>query len=129
MQQKDIIFFDSQCKLCNHFVNFVFKRDTKRHFQYAPLQGQIAKQLLKKTDIEKLNSIILLHKEQVLKEAPAIQNIMSLLYPLWSVLFFTIPSGFFNFFYKFIAKKRYTFFGKNKKLYQPSEEQKKHFLP
>lgn len=129
MNNQYIIFFDGQCNLCDRFVNFVFKRDVKRIFLYAPLQGATAKEHLKEEDISGLKSIIVLKNSIVLKEAQAIQTVMKLLYPRYSVLFSLFPSRFFNFFYRFIAKKRYKIFGKKDNLYQPPGEQRKHFLP
>ena len=129
MQEQDIIFFDGQCQLCDHFVNFVFKRDLKRQFLYAPLQGLTAKQNLKKEDTKNLKSIIFFKKGLPLREAQAIQEIMKKLYPRWSLLLSFLPSKLFNFLYRFIAKRRYVFFGKKANLYQASIEQKKYFLP
>ena len=129
MQEKHIIFFDGQCNLCDRFVNFVFKRDLKKQFLYAPIQGQTAKQHLTKEDIEGLKSIIFLKKGLTLKKAPAIQAILKQLYPRLSPFLSIFPFSFFNFFYKFIAKRRYNLFGKKDRLYQASEDQKRFFLP
>ena len=129
MKEQQIIFFDGKCNLCDRFVNFVFKRDTKKQFVYAPLQGETARQYLKKEDIEGLKSIVFLQKDLILKSAPAIQAILKQLYPRLTGLLSFLPSGFFNFFYKIIAKKRYDLFGKKDEMYQASEEQKNYFLP
>ena len=129
MQNPYLIFFDGQCNLCDRFVKFVFKRDFKRQFLYAPLQGQTAKQYLENEDIKSLKSIIFLKKGMALKEAQAIQAIFKLLYPPWSIVISVLPPWFFNFFYRFIAKRRYSFFGKKSTLYQPSKDQGKYFLP
>lgn len=128
MPDKNIIFFDGKCNLCDRFINFVFKRDCKKQFLYAPLQGQTAKQYLKTKELKNLQSIIVLQKELILKETSAIKAIMKELYPRLSILFSILPSAFFNLFYRFIAKKRYAFFGKKELLYQASEEQKEFFL-
>ncbi len=40
-----IIFFDGMCSVCNHFVDFVLKRDT-RVFLFASLQGSTAQEKL-----------------------------------------------------------------------------------
>ena len=129
MSNKSIIFFDGQCNLCDRFVNFVFKRDTHRRFIYAPLQGQTAFQKLSREDIHGLRSIIVLKDGLVLKETRAIQAVMQQIYPRYSVVFSLLPLSFFNLFYKLIGKKRYILFGKKESLYQPSENQKKFFLP
>ena len=95
MPDKYIIFFDAQCNLCDRFINFIFKRDLKRRFLYAPLQGTTAKQYLKEKDIQDLKSIIVFKKGIILKETQAIKIIMKQLYSSWSILFSLLPSSFF----------------------------------
>ena len=129
MRNQYIIFFDGQCNFCDRFVNFVFKRDRKRQFLYAPLQGETASQNLKTEDIKNLRSIIILKEGIALKETQAIQTIMKQLYPRYSVLFSFLPYKFFNLFYRFIAKRRYGLFGKKDGLYLPSKKQREYFLP
>lgn len=123
--KKTIIFFDGICNLCDSFVNFVFKRDSKRIFFYAPLQGVTASSLLSIEDKDNLKQIVLLHNNQIFKGYRAIQKIFCLLYPKASLIFKIIPGSFL---YKVIAKRRYKLFGKKEDLYQPSKEQKEFFL-
>ena len=129
MSNKSIIFFDGKCNLCDRFVNFVFKRDMKRRFLYSPLQGQTALQKLQREDIEGLKSILVLKEGHVLKEAQAIQTVLKEIYPRFSMVLLVFPSSFFNLFYRFIAKRRYTFFGKKENFYQAAQNQKNFFLP
>lgn len=42
-----VIIFDGECRLCNGAVDFVVRRDPKRYFQFASLQSEVARQLLK----------------------------------------------------------------------------------
>ena len=114
MQNKNIIFFDGVCELCDWFVNFVFKRDSKKQFLYAPLQGETAQNYLKKEDILGFKSIIFYHQGKILKESPALKAIMKKLYPRWAFLLAILPNLIFNLFYRFIAKRRYAFLEKKK---------------
>lgn len=41
-----ILFFDGVCGLCNRFVDFMLKADSRSRFRYAPLQGETARRLL-----------------------------------------------------------------------------------
>ncbi len=129
MSNPSIIFFDGQCNLCDRFVNFVFKRDARRRFLYAPLQGQTALQKLKKEDIQNLKSILVLKDGAVLREARAIQAVFQQLYPHCSPALSVLPLSLFNFFYRFIGKNRYAIFGKKERLYQPAKSQSEFFLP
>ena len=38
-----ILFFDGVCGLCNRFVDFMLRSDSKDLFRYAPLQGETAR--------------------------------------------------------------------------------------
>ena len=41
-----ILFFDGVCGLCNRFVDFMLKADSRSRYRYAPLQGETARRLL-----------------------------------------------------------------------------------
>ena len=41
-----ILFFDGVCGLCNRFVDFMLRSDSKDLFRYAPLQGETARRRL-----------------------------------------------------------------------------------
>ena len=128
MKDKSIIFFDGVCELCDWFVNFVLKRDTKKQFLYAPLQGETAKTHLEPEDIQGLKSIIFFNQGAILKESPALKAIMKELYPQWAFLLSLFPNFIFNLFYRFMAKRRYAFFGKKQMIQQAPPEQQKYFL-
>lgn len=38
-----ILFYDGHCGLCHACVKFVLKHDIRQSFQFAPLQGELAK--------------------------------------------------------------------------------------
>ena len=123
MEEKTIIFFDGVCNLCDSFINFVYKRDSRRQFFYAPLQGKTAEDLLAETDRTDLKYIVLFCNGRIFRGPEAIQEIFSLLYPKGAGLFRKISGDFL---YEFIAKRRYKIFGRKG---EPSSRQKKGFLP
>ena len=128
-ESKKIIFFDGECNLCEYFINYIFSRDKIKQFFYAPLQGPTSKKLLENEDLENLKSIIFLEEGIKFKKSKAIAKIMQLIYPKTTRIFQFLPYSFYNIFYKWIAKKRYNFWGKKSHLYTPTESQKKYFLP
>ena len=129
IHKKTILFFDGQCGLCSRFITFVFKRDIQKNFLYAMLQGETAKQHLKKEDIEGLKSIIVLTDGVILREAHALRFIIKKLYPFSSFVLYLIPVVFLNIFYRWVAKKRYKFFKKTEMLYKLTKEKPELFLP
>lgn len=44
---KSIILFDGDCNFCNQSVQFIINRDPKGYFQFASLQSELGKKLLK----------------------------------------------------------------------------------
>jgi len=135
---QNIIFFDGRCKLCNRFIQFIFKRDKKHCFFYAPLQGTTAQSVVEEKDIHTLKSIVVLKNGHLFKESQAIEEIVSDIYPktIWLLTLLSrirLPSrwhySFYNMFYRLVAKNRYQWFGKSSQMYQPTEVQNKYFLP
>lgn len=126
--EKDIIFFDGVCNLCDRFVNFVYLRDKEKIFFYAPLQGLTAKKLLRE-ETEKLISIVYYKQGVLFRGTEAVSEILKTISVPWSWILKPFPSFVKGFFYNVIAQKRYKIFGKKDYLYTPSEEQKKFFLP
>ena len=113
--EKKIIFFDQDCELCNRFIKYVFKKDLKKQFFYAPLQGQHAKKLLEAHLFESRDSIVFFDQGKTYKESEATIKIFKMLYPKTTKILFFLPFSFYNLFYRQIAKNRYSIFGKNTK--------------
>ena len=107
-----MLFFDETCELCFRLLLFVSKRDKKKLFLFAPLQGQTAKKYLELKDIENLSSLLVLKEAQLYREAQALKLILKQLYPYSFLLLGLIPSFLQNKMYRFIAKRRYQWFGK-----------------
>ncbi len=59
MDNTAIVFFDGECALCDGFVTWIYTRDKKGLFKFAPLQGETAKDLLALGSEEMLDSVIL----------------------------------------------------------------------
>src|SRR5204863_66998 len=62
-----IILFDGVCNLCNNSVQFIIKRDKKKQFSFASLQGNFGQEFLKKHSLpaDNFNSFILLEDEKI----------------------------------------------------------------
>ncbi len=57
---KSLILFDRDCPLCRRSIRFIFARDLKHRFLFAPLSGKTAQEELKNTRLLKENTLILL---------------------------------------------------------------------
>lgn len=129
-QQGIILFFDGVCNLCNGTIDFFIKKDHKRKFKYAPLQGKTAPNLIGDKATKDLNSVVLYCNGQTYYKSQAILTALKILGFPYSMLFIfiLIPTSLSNLIYDYIAKNRYRFFGKKTTCRLPSLEEKELFL-
>lgn len=130
---KKIILFDGVCNLCNDAVIKVIKYDKKNTFLFTALQSEAAQKILSQLDIDtsKIDSIILYDPEETYYiKAPAALRIMNEFSGVWKLIqvFRIFPKGFNNFFYDYIARNRYKWFGKKDSCMIPTPELKAKFL-
>ena len=129
---RQIIFFDGVCNLCNNSINFIIDRDKNQVFRYAPLQSDFAKEQLipKGANPDKLDSIILLKDGKVYHKSSAALQIARNLSGAWSLLagLMIFPKFIRDFVYDIIAKNRYKWFGKRDECRIPTPELKKLFV-
>ena len=126
---KNIIFYDDNCVLCNHSIQFLIKKDLQNQFVFAPLQGKLAKQSINLIYIKKLDSFVVLSNGNSYVKGKAIkfiiQNLKTLSFYKW-VLF--IPNSILDLVYSFIGKIRYKVFGKSKNCLYLNKKIKNRFI-
>ncbi len=130
---KKIILFDGVCSLCNSAVQFIIKHDKKDVFIFVQLQSNLGLSILKHLGIDtsKIDSIILYEPtiayyykaEAALKIASALSGIYRYL-----GLFSILPNRILNVVYDYIAKNRYSWFGKKESCMIPKPELQFKFL-
>lgn len=128
---KPILFFDGVCGLCNHFVDFVLKRDHHGRVCFAPLQGSVAAESLPEEITEKLDTVVWLESDQWHIRSSAIVRIFWRLGGLWSILgtlLWIIPKPLRDVGYKVVARSRYHLFGKKETCRLPTPEERSRFL-
>lgn len=128
---KSIILFDGVCNLCSGAVQFILKRDHKKHFVFASLQSDIGQQLLSKYKVStSVETIILLQNEKYFSQSTAALEIARKLSGAWPLLyaFILIPRFIRDGIYDWISRNRYRFFGKKDACMIPSPEWKNRFL-
>ena len=106
LNNKQIIFFDGSCTLCNNYILFLAKRDRKNHFLFSSLQSKIADELIKIYDREE--SVILLVDNIIKTKSDAVIYILSKLNFPYNIapILYIIPKYFRDILYTFIAKRR-----------------------
>lgn len=131
MNKHSVIFFDGVCNLCNASVQFAIEHDKKDVFRFTALQGDYAKNILTKFNLnpENMNSIILMEDDKLYNKSSAALRIAKRLNGIFPILyvFIVVPKFIRDWFYDIIAKNRYKWWGKQKSCWVPSPELKSKF--
>jgi len=130
---KKIILFDGVCNLCNRSVQYIIKRDKNDAFRFAALQSEIGEKLVsdRQIDTSKVDSIILIEPgvAYYVKSDAAIE-IAKEIGGAWTMfrLFQWVPVSIRNIVYDFVARNRYSWYGKKDQCMIPTPELKAKFL-
>ncbi len=127
-----IVIFDGVCNLCEFSVNFIYERDSKKKFTFAPAQSTQGRRLLEKYQIntDPLNTVVLVKNGQAYTRSTAALEIAAELDSPWNLLqFFSVfPQPLRDKAYDIIARNRYQWFGKKATCMVPTPEIKTRFL-
>lgn len=128
---KNILFFDGLCGLCNGFVDFLIKRDSTKKIYYSPLQGNTARFLLPNLDLDSLNTVIYFRNGKChiySMAALLVLEDIGGIYALISKLLKLIPNGLRDTIYLHISERRYSLFGKRDQCRIPAKNEQGQFL-
>lgn len=133
-KDKKLILFDGVCNLCNEAVLKIIKQDKKDVFLFTALQSNTGKKIIKELgiDIVNIDSIVLyIPGENYFIKSEAAFKIANEFKGMWKLvqIFRIFPVFFNDFFYDFIAKNRYYWFGKKDKCMIPTKKLNSKFLP
>ena len=127
-----IVFYDGECGLCEHSVQWLLRRDTLRNLRYAPLGGSTAQKHLTTVSLPPgLDSLIFWDDGQVYWYSDAPLRAVSYLPARWSWLRLGLvfPKRFRDTVYRLIARHRLRLFGTASKCRLPSPEESEQLLP
>jgi predicted DCC family thiol-disulfide oxidoreductase YuxK len=126
-----IILFDGICNLCSSSVRFIIQRDPSREFKFASLQSEAGKQYIEQYNIhETIDSIVFIKGGNVYLESTAALKIASRLKWPWRIfgILLGVPKPVRDRLYKWIAKNRYKWFGRDESCMLPSKENRDRFI-
>lgn len=105
------VFYDGECGLCNKSIRFIKRYDSKKIFNYVPLQFSEPQ----KGNEVALNTVIFIDNRKIYKESDAILQIVKYLKrPVsWLFLLRFIPRFLRDGVYRIISANRYKWFGRN----------------
>jgi predicted DCC family thiol-disulfide oxidoreductase YuxK len=131
-EERLIVLFDGVCNLCSGFVQFVAPRDPDERFAFASLQSDVAQELLADHDVDPtaLESIVLIEGDSAYVKSDAILRIgyhLGGIYRLgWPLR--VLPTRFRNWWYDFVANRRYRWFGKKDQCTIPDGDLESRFI-
>jgi predicted DCC family thiol-disulfide oxidoreductase YuxK len=132
----DTILFDGVCNLCNGFVQFVIRHDPKGHFRFAALQSQAAQEMLARHGVVTAHlptepeSVLLLSGGRLYSHSTAVLRIAHALGGGWRLagLGWVLPRAWRDALYRFVARNRYRWFGREESCMLPTPALKARFL-
>lgn len=124
--------FDSECLLCNGWVQFLIKHDKSQTIQFASIQGSTGKALLRQHGLssEKLETLLVQQGNLSWQHTEAILRIMSHMGWPWKAasLVRLVPRVIRDYLYRQVARNRYSWFGKEAVCRLPEPNQAHRFL-
>ncbi len=126
---KSIIFFDSNCLLCSRFIKLILKND-RGALYYSSFESGLADELLP-TDLKNQRStVVFWSKGRLHLKSKAIFAIIKHLRFPWPLLtvFSILPTSLNDFVYNFIAKNRFSWFGRSDNCFLPTADHRANFF-
>jgi len=119
MKSKIVIYYDGVCFVCSSAVNALIKMDNDNILYFSPLQSSYAKTTINKKFLKEMDSVIVRKNEEFFSKSYAAFVILRELKSPLRYLFYLVPTFFADFIYDFIAKRRYSWFGKKEECIFP----------
>jgi len=125
-RQRPVLFFDGLCNLCSNLVQFVLKYEKTSLILFAALQSNYAKRILPRS-VKEADAVVLLVQGNIFTGAGAVFKLAGYLRFPWGILqiFRFLPQRLNDRLYRFMADKRFDFFGRRQScmyLVQGNEE-------
>ena len=124
MESKIVIYYDGICFVCSSAMNTLIKMDRNNILYFSPLQSKFAKSTIDKKYLETMDTVIVRRDEKVYTKSNAAFVILEELKNPLRYSFYLVPSFFADFVYDFVAKRRYSWFGKKEECIFPIDNPK-----
>lgn len=126
-----ILFYDGHCALCNGSVKFLLPRDKEGKIRYAPLQGDTAREAMERGEVPVgADSVVLLTDQGVFLQSDAVLKSLELLPPPWKWLAVgrVVPRRIRDGIYRWVAQRRYAWFGRYETCPLPPQKWRGRFM-
>ena len=124
MKSKIVIYYDGICFVCSSVIDALIKMDKNNILYFSPLQSNYAKSSINKEFLKEMDSVIVIKNEKIFSKSYAAFVVLRELRSPLRYLFYLVPTFFADFIYDFIAKRRYSWFGKKEECIFPIDNPK-----
>jgi predicted DCC family thiol-disulfide oxidoreductase YuxK len=127
-----VIVFDGQCVLCSANAQFILRRDRRRLFRLAAMQGEAGATLLRANGLDPADpeTLIVVDGDRVLRDSDAILYIYRSLGWPWraAAAASVVPQSWRDAAYRWVARNRYAWFGKREQCWVPEAADRDRIL-
>jgi predicted DCC family thiol-disulfide oxidoreductase YuxK len=127
-----IVLFDGVCNLCTRSVQFILRHDKREVFTFASIQSERGQALLLKhhLPLDEIDSFVLISHSSVYIEGDAAHEVARRFGGIWRalVLFYIFPKAVRDGVYRFVASRRFKWFGRRDTCFMPSTKFNRRFL-
>ncbi|GHC09190.1 thiol-disulfide oxidoreductase DCC family protein [Thermomonas carbonis] len=132
-----VIVFDGVCVLCNGWVGFLLRHDRRARYRYAAMQSDTGRDLLASHGLDPDDPASFLLVEQDVGNSPristdsdAIRRVLAGLGGGWCAahVIALVPRRVRDAAYRWLARNRYRWFGRNEACSVPAPEHRQRFL-
>lgn len=130
-EERAIVLFDGVCHLCNGAVRWIIRRDRRGRFRFASLQSETGSALLSRYGVQPgTDSMVLIEGGRWYPESTAALRIARRLDGLWPLAYVLIivPRPLRDSLYRYIARRRYRWFGRSETCMIPDSGIRERFL-
>jgi len=127
-----IVVFDGVCVFCSGGVRFLLPRDRAGRFRFAAMQSEPGRKLMDAHGIDPDDpvSFLLVEGGRAYTDSSAALRILVTLGGWWRLagIFYAVPRFVRDAVYRFVARRRYRWFGKRESCFVPTPETAERFL-
>jgi predicted DCC family thiol-disulfide oxidoreductase YuxK len=132
LQVTDIVIFDGVCNLCARSVQFILRHESEPRFQFSPVQSAAGARILGTHGISAadVDTFVLVSEGKVYTRSTAALRIARHFKGAWQLLriLWVVPRPLRDMLYNFVARNRYTWFGKAESCLVPTPELSARFI-
>jgi predicted DCC family thiol-disulfide oxidoreductase YuxK len=128
----DIVVFDGVCNLCARSVQFILRHESEPRFQFSPVQSAAGARILGSLgfSVADVTTFVLVSEGKVFARSAAALRIARHLKGAWQLIrvLWIVPKPLRDMLYNFVARNRYSWFGKADSCLVPTPELRARFL-